>query len=345
VKEQAMNQHGADMAGTSATDASTADQLNAALPQVETGIKRALAPYLASRTPVTSAQWRSLVARESALRGIAVRYWRNRVIGWAIPRQRRKMLVEENYGQIWSNADLAEICEPTKKQMPHQWRQDGFVLNSSVTQKVHLDLMTRAIRLVRPSTVLEVGSGWGLNLLVLGCQCPETRFQGIELTESGVGLAKSLAAADELPAPVLELMSEPPRDRAGYRRIAVDRGTAENLPYPDNSFDLVMTRLALEQMESIRDTAIAEIARVARSHVLMVESFRELNDDGLRRRYAIANDYFRGRLADLPRYGLEPVFTFSDWPHKVTLKPVFVLAKKTARQGTGLRGPETGATP
>jgi hypothetical protein len=54
-----------------------------------------------------------------------------------------------------------------------------------------------------------------------------------------------------------------------------------------------------------------------------------MNDEGIRGQYAVGSNYFRGRIADLPRYGLEPVATFCDWPHKITLKPVLVLARKT----------------
>jgi SAM-dependent methyltransferase len=303
--------------------------MNSALFFDEHEVRRALGSYLGRAMPLTNPEWLSLIARERAQRNIALRYWWSRLFGWAMAQRAGKKPAEKDYEKIWASADITELCDPTKNQMPHQWRQEGFLLNSSVLQKLHLALMIKAMRSVRPSSVLEVGSGWGLNLLVLSCQCPETRFQGVELTRAGVELTRSLAAAEKLPEPVSHIMPEPPKDPTGYRRITVEQGSAERLPHPDASFDLVMTRLALEQMENIRDAALSEIARVARSHVLMIESFREMNDEGIRRKYAVGSNYFRGRLADLPRYGLEPIFTFSDWPHKITLKPVFVLAKKT----------------
>jgi len=149
------------------------------------------------------------------------------------------------------------------------------------------------------------------------------------LTKNGVEISKALVAGHKLPQSLLSFMAEPPLKPDGFRDVTVNQGSAERLPYADCSFDLVMTRLALEQMESIRDQALAEISRVARSYVLMVESFSEMNDQGLRKQYAVGNRYFRGAIADLPRYGLEPVFTFSAWPHKITMWPIFVLAKKS----------------
>ena len=42
------------------------------------------------------------------------------------------------------------------------------------------------------------------------------------------------------------------------------QGSAAELSFPDGAFDLVMTVLAIEQMERIRARALAEITRVAR---------------------------------------------------------------------------------
>jgi ubiquinone/menaquinone biosynthesis C-methylase UbiE len=309
--------------------ASTDEQFCSALAYPREEIERDLAAFTARRFPLTSPEGRSLVKQETKVRNITARYWCNRLLGWARSRRMHKKAVEDTYDHIWTAMDFANFVDPSKQLMAHEWRQEGWLLNSSATQKLHHVLMIKALRFLRPASVLEVGSGLGINLAILASQCPGTRFHGIELTKSGVDLTRALVAADRLPQPLQDFMAEPPSVPNGFRDVTVDRGSAERLPYADNSFDLVMTRLALEQMESIRERALTEISRVARSYVLMIESFRELNDEGLRRKYAVGNRYFRGAIADLPRYGLEPIFTFSDWPHKITMCPVFVLAKKT----------------
>jgi ubiquinone/menaquinone biosynthesis C-methylase UbiE len=289
-----------------------------------------LACYVSRRMPLTSPEWHSLVTREVSARMITARYWRNRILGWTSSRQFHQQAVEDTYDNIWADIDFANFVDPNKQLMLHEWDREGLVMNSAATHKLHQILMTKVLRALATKSVLEVGSGTGINLVVLASQCPGTRFQGIELTKKGVELSRSLIAAPKLPAPLRSFMAEPPTAPGGFHDVIVTRGSAEKLPYADASFDLVMTRLALEQMESIREDALSEIARVARSYVLMIESFREMNDKGIRRKYAIANNYFRGRLSDLPRHGLEPVFVYSDWPHKITLKPVFVLAKKAS---------------
>ena len=292
-------------------------------------IEAMLQPYLGERMALDDPRWRALVAEEESRRRIAGRYWLKRLFGWARGAGRGDS-VEADYDRIWAEADFARLIDPAQQRMPHEWRGEGLMLNAGATQRLHLALMVRALRHARPRSVLEVGSGWGLNLMVLAGQSPETSFHGVELTANGVALTRKLAQGDDLPAPLRAMLPAPPTDPSAFRRVQVERGSAERLPFADGAFDLVFTRLALEQMESIRAAALAEIARVARAHVMLIESFVEENDVGLRRRYAIANGYFRGRISDLPGHGLEPVFTYAAWPHKITLKPVFVLASKKA---------------
>jgi len=88
----------------------------------------------------------------------------------------------------------------------------------------------------------------------------------------------------------------------------------------------VFTVLALEQMEEIRNFALGELRRVAREFVLMIEPFREWNQSAIRRDYIIANDYFSGSVADLPSYGLQPMYA-DEIPAKLARGTGVVLAR------------------
>ena len=320
------------------------EQLRSALAFPPKEIEQTLGAFLGRRMSRTSPEWLALAEQAVKARNIKARYWRNRLFGWAYTPRAHKKVVQDTYSQIWTGFDLADFIDAGKQLTPHEWRQEGLLLNSSATQKLHHVMMIKAMRHLKPASVLEVGSGLGINLVVLASQCPETRFVGIELTESGVARSWELIAANRLPQPLRDFMAEPSSATDGFHNVTVDHGSAERLPYADNSFDLVMTRLALEQMESIREKALTEIARVTRSYVLLIESFREMNDEGVRQQYALGNRYFRGAISDLPRYGLEPIFTFCDWPHKITLQPVFVLAKKINTPSRGSNGQLEAAT-
>ena len=133
---------------------------------------------------------------------------------------------------------------------------------------------------------------------------------------------------EHLPQNLVAFAPEPLRDLQAFRRIDFRQGNAARLEFPDASFDLVYSVLALEQMERVRDQALGEIARVARRHYFGFEPFRDVNDRGWERLYVLGRDYLRGRIADLPRYGLVPTHASIDFPQERFLKACAVLAEK-----------------
>ena len=61
-------------------------------------------------------------------------------------------------------------------------------------------------------------------------------------------------------------------------------------------------------------------------------SFEEVSlleelDAGCPRDYVVANDYFSGRISELPEYGLHPMLATADMPAKLTLKPGLVVCR------------------
>jgi hypothetical protein len=91
---------------------------------------------------------------------------------------------------------------------------------------------------------------------------------------------------------------------------------------------LVVTVLALEQMEHIRDAALTELARVCRRWAVMIEPFHDWNADGEQRRYVEAMRYFAAPVKELERYGLLPIFATDDFPAKLNLGVGVVVARK-----------------
>ena len=71
---------------------------------------------------------------------------------------------------------------------------------------------------------------------------------------------------------------------------------------------------------------MAEFARVAGKHTLMIKPFRDVNNKWWQRANVIRRDYFRGRISDLTRYGLRPVLLTEDFPQEVFLKVCAVLS-------------------
>jgi ubiquinone/menaquinone biosynthesis C-methylase UbiE len=196
-------------------------------------------------------------------------------------------------------------------------------------------LLIRVIQKLRPRSVLEVGCGNGINLLLLACRFPDIEFAGVELTQAGHQAATSFQRRATLPDALRRYAPEALPDASAFRRVRFIQGNAAALPFPDASVDLVYTTVALEQMERIRHRALGEIARTTRSHALMVEPFAEGNRALWPRLNVLRRNYFRGCIADLPRYGLAPRVATDDFPQESFLKISAVLSEKqpAARPG------------
>ena len=156
---------------------------------------------------------------------------------------------------------------------------------------------------------------------------PETRFAGIELTEAGVEATTAVMAEPELPASLQDFSPERLVDLHAYTRLDVRQANAWVLPFAEGSFDLVYSVLALELMDDIRAEVLAEMRRVSRGHVAMVEPLYEWHASGHRRDLIAAKGYFAQPIEGLDKFGLEPIVAMADMPHKLDYQPGLVVAK------------------
>lgn len=290
-------------------------------------IDAALAPYLGRELDVGGSEWR---AHEQRLADKWKRQRRRRDwLGW-LPRVRHDQdNVARVYARTWADLGVVNKIAPGTADTPALWREKALLIDGQGTKRVHMLFLMRLIERLRPARVLEVGCGNGLNLILLANRFPEIAFSGIELTPEGVAAASSGKALAELPQELIDFSPEPLAARDAHAGIDVRQGSAAELPFADGAFDLVFTVLALEQMEEIRDRALSEIARVAARHTIMIEPFRDWNEDGVRRDGIVARDYFQARVADLPGYGLTPVFVSGDMPCKLQMGVGVVAARKS----------------
>lgn len=245
--------------------------------------------------------------------------------------------VSDNYEAKWSGADPAERYAAGGSVAPFQWGQRPILMRSLAVKRVYLLYLYRLIERLQPRSVLEVGCGTGINLVLLANRFPDIRFHGLELTRSGVEQCQRLIAK-QLPVQLLEFSPEPLADTTAHHDISILQGTAADLPFPSDNFDLVVTVLALEQMEQIRAYALREIGRVAPRAVL-IEPFRDWNRDGLRRRYTRANGYFGATVGNLPRYGLKATLMAADHPMKVHLGVGVVVTERAEPRSQPLYWP------
>ncbi|GJL52426.1 MAG: hypothetical protein NPIRA01_36530 [Nitrospirales bacterium] len=266
------------------------------------------------------------------------RRWKRQLLGWLptgmqIPRllrgARNQQYVLESYNANWERVDWPSPSTPPRPRelVYAQWENGYLFIRSGALSRIHLALMADVIEELKPRTILEVGSGNGLNLFTLASRFPEIEFTGVELTDNGVAQAQAAQQSRPLPHTLVEFFPWPMKDEQALRQLTFRQGDACALPFEDSSFDLVFTRLALEQMETIRDKALREISRVARHHTMMVEPFAEFNQDSTRFNYVKSKDYFSLPYAQLEQFGIEPIYTFSNFPQKLTLGAGLVVGK------------------
>lgn len=211
---------------------------------------------------------------------------------------------------------------------PWVWGDSKWVMSNEAGAAARLLFLEEALEKLKPASVLEVGAGNGINLLMLAARFPGIRFSGLEPTAGGCETAMHVIEEGQLPEALLQFAPFPLSDVSAPARVQMKQGSAQHLPFDDASFDVVMTSLALEQMEEIRHDALSEIARVAKDWVVMLEPFRDVNASGLRRMYVRTHDYFQGSIAELSQYGLEVEQVCFDMPHKSTLGTALVIARR-----------------
>ncbi|MCA9461555.1 MAG: class I SAM-dependent methyltransferase [Nitrospirales bacterium] len=266
------------------------------------------------------------------------RRWQRRLLGWlphgrSLPPMlrgaRNQEYVFESYSTTWETQGWPNPEEPIQPKQTSlvEWGHEIIKVRRGGLSRVHLYYMADVIGALQPRSILEVGCGNGLNLFVLASKFPDIPMHGVELTEKGVATAKSVQQSQPFPEALVKFCPWEVGNLEAWRKIEFRQGDARALPFPDSSFDLVFTRLALEQMETLRDEAVSEISRVSKKHVMFLEPFFEFNQDDLRRNYVGAKDYFSLPHAELKKFGIQVLMTYKDFPQKLTLGAGLVLGK------------------
>jgi SAM-dependent methyltransferase len=289
-------------------------------------IAAAFEPFIGRRVAAADADWvRDVRGRKWK---IFRRYLLRQLLRWLPGQGRNTAAVIAEYDEVWRAGHGKYCVGPLPWTSPWIWREQRLYANAIGGPRFRHVILARVLEHLKPRSVLEVGCGDGINLILLACRFPEIEFTGIELTAEGHKAAIDFQSKFEsLPLDLQTYAPLPLFDLAGFRRIRFVQGSAARLPFSAGAFDLVTTVLAIEQMEQIRDQALSEIARVARSHAFMIEPFRDVNARSWPRLNVVRRNYFQGRIDDLVRYGLKPEFAVDDYPQELFLRTCAVLAR------------------
>jgi ubiquinone/menaquinone biosynthesis C-methylase UbiE len=114
------------------------------------------------------------------------------------------------------------------------------------------------------AAVLDAGAGTGRLLVALARRRPDLELTGVDLEADMIARAEHNAAAAGL-----------------ADRIALQVGDVADLPYPDDSFDLVVSTLSMHHW-AVVEPAVEELARVLRpGGRLWIYDFRLAPEHGL----------------------------------------------------------------
>lgn len=291
---------------------------------------------MVERLPVTDARWRHRVA--ALERRWRRRLWRRRLFGWLpthnrIPRilrgRRTREYVRQSYDETWASRDWPDTVSPPvrKKLQPGEWHGEGMLIRHGGIPRVHFLYMAEVIEALRPRSILEVGCGNGNTLFVLSTRFPGLEWTGVELAEASVDRAHRVQDSAGIPEGLVAYCPWKVADDTAYRRIDFRQGDATDLPFEDNSFDRVVTRQALEQMDMVRQAAISEVTRVAKKHVMLMEPLVDFNAGRLRHDYSRAKDLISYSVADLERRGIEVMGVIDGFPQGITLGVGLVVGR------------------
>ena len=272
--------------------------------------------------------------------GVAVRmlwkYFKKRAIHFlgsfsGINAFRTKEFVEIQYNTFWAGdqyPDMTKTAITKKDRMPVEWNGKGFVSNRFSNARLAIEALARVIETTGAKSVLEVGSGNGINLLEVSALVDRVELHGIELTHAGVSAAHKQQEAKSLDPRLLAHLPRPAKFPLNYRKIVFQQGDATALPFPDESFDLVYSITALEQMQSVAPAALREMRRVSKEHLFFIEPFADAQVDQLRKLAIAAKDHLRLDAKGLAQHGIEPEFVWLNWPQKLVGGICMVKARK-----------------
>ncbi len=163
-----------------------------------------------------------------------------------------------------------------------------------------VERLSEKIRKHNLSSVLEIGSGAGLNLLFLASRFPDVNFYGLEPTASGVRLTRNLAKA-----PPVDFLAK--SKQSEIKNINVVQGSvldpAKITELKSKArFDFVFTSAVLEQLNNYRDKVFENVFSLSDSYFLFYEEWLEANLKMSHYRTLVLSDYFRASWKILDRY-------------------------------------------
>jgi tRNA G46 methylase TrmB len=179
------------------------------------------------------------------------------------------------YDTFWNN--LMESKEIFKTTYPFTLFDKPVNVRISpfdVRKEVIIKILAKVIKEYQIKNVVEIGSGAGLNLLLLAPRFPNVQFYGIEPTNGGVELSKSL-----LSDPPVEFLFKKHTDP--IKNVTIIQGSALDLKsielFKDLNIDLIFTSAVIEQLNNYHEQFFDDLQFIEFKYFLFYEEWLEAN--------------------------------------------------------------------
>ncbi len=239
----------------------------------------------------------------SVYRNIVILFLKQRLFRRGIS-VRDERLVSTDYAKSWSES-IADNVGGRKVRIQKVYDRLG-VYRPIDYRKFSLWHIAHTIRSFQPKTILELGSGNGINLLSLAVLCPDVRsFVGVDLTPEGVETARRIFR--DPPIPELVYLTEQPehfiRESLARASIRFEQGNIRKLPFGDGSFDFSFSCWVFEQIPRAYLEGFREAHRVTSGQSLFLEEFKEAQENIFQLMHLMNVDYFHASFWEVEKVG------------------------------------------
>ena len=215
----------------------------------------------------------------------------------------------KDYNIHWSKFNFENY--KFKPYVWHKYQNDVFLSPGNLTQEIFQSLIISEIKKKKFTSILEVGCGIGLNIFNLAKQFPSINFTGIDISDEAINFCKK---------------------NNNFKNVEFIKENAAKINFKDNYFDMTYTVLALEQMQQIQKEVIKKITKITKDRIILIEPFRDVNQNFIEYIHTKNSDYFNLNYNDLLKYDLEINNVEYDFPQRIGLSAAFVCLKKIPSQ-------------
>lgn len=236
---------------------------------------------------------------------IALRAFKKKFLRRGLLKREQSFVIDE-YTKVWSNKPVSFLRG--KKLRIYNVNGRRALYRSIDFRAFFIEYLSRAISSLKPSSVLELGSGMGVNIIILAVLHPEVkRWVGLELTVKGFEQSNAILANP--PVAEIQYITRLPEQtiRKHLKKVSIEfvQGDMLKLPFADKSFDFVFSCWSFEQIPKNYPQAFGEANRVLKGHALFLEEFREAQQNIFQKLHLYNVDYFRASIWEVEKVGFK----------------------------------------